>query len=332
MPEKYSKKKFALTFLVAFSLGVSVGILSLHAISHYKGNNDSEKRISLSSDCCRYTNPLLECEHFQGGDITLDLVKSKLNLYLKNEINKNGVSDIAVYIRDLNNGPWIGLGEKKNFSPGSLLKVPIMIAYFRLAQGDPGILSKTITYSDRIDNPFQPHTPDSLKVGNSYTVEELIRRMIIDSDNVAKELLLKNIDGDDLLRVHRELHLDIPDVRKPADFISLKDYAAFFRILYNATYLNSDMSEKALKLLTETTFKNGIAAGVPADIEIAHKYGIWRPEGNSIQLHDCGIVYYPHAPYLLFVMTKGTDLETLEKIAKDISRIVYEHKLRFRPQ
>jgi len=29
-----------------------------------------------------------------------------------------------------------------------------------------------------------------------------------------------------------------------------------------------------------------------------------------VQLHDCGIVYYPETPYLLCVMTKGWNFET----------------------
>ncbi|MDO8560151.1 MAG: serine hydrolase [bacterium] len=55
--------------------------------------------------------------------------------------------------------------------------------------------------------------------------------------------------------------------------MSVKDYASFFRILYNASYLNREQSERALGLMTKTRFRDGIIAGVPAGRPVAHKFG-----------------------------------------------------------
>jgi len=47
---------------------------------------------------------------------------------------------------------------------------------------------------------------------------------------------------------------------------------------------------------------------------------------EGVQLHDCGIVYYPQRPYVICVMTKGRDLDVLKNVIKGISEIVYEHQ------
>jgi hypothetical protein len=110
-------------------------------------------------------------------------------------------------------------------------------------------------------------------------------------------------------------------------YISVEDYAAFFRILFNASYLGHEASEKALALLARVEFTQGLRAGVPAEVEVAHKFGEFRlPAGEQqpFQLHDCGIVYASRSPYLLCVMTRGERVEPLPGVIAEVSRTVYE--------
>ncbi len=151
--------------------------------------------------------------------------------------------------------------------------------------------------------------------------------MIIDSDNVAKDLLLDYADRDTLYQLFGDLDIELPDAKTPDDKyygISVKTYSLFFRTLYNSTILNRNDSEKALQLLSKTTFKTGIIAGIPENIAVAHKFGahVSPPIGN--ELHDCGIIYYPQKPYLLCVMTRGRDANKLALVITNISKSVFE--------
>ena len=103
-------------------------------------------------------------------------------------------------------------------------------------------------------------------------------------------------------------------------------YASFFRVLFIASYLNKEMSQKALAYLMRSDFNEGIVAGVPPSVLVAHKFGE-RVSGARLedrQLHDCGIVYYPNSPYLLCIMSRGSDFTTLDDIIKDLSLLVYK--------
>ena len=162
----------------------------------------------------------------------------------------------------------------------------------------------------------------------SYTIDELIRAMIVYSDNNATRLLHDNINPALLLRVYNDLGVSISDAESTDDFMTAGQYTYFFRVLYNATYLNRALSEKALELLSESDFVQGIEAGVPATTIVTHKFGersIADTHGaiSARELHDCGVVYYPLHPYLLCVMTRGSDFEKLAGVIQDISHLVW---------
>ncbi len=83
------------------------------------------------------------------------------------------------------------------------------------------------------------------------------------------------------------------------------------------------MSQLALELLSQTTFREGIAAGVPESERVAHKFGYAVIQGEG-QLHDCGIVYHPKMAYVLCVMTSGTDANQMNAAIVETSKMVYE--------
>jgi hypothetical protein len=165
--------------------------------------------------------------------------------------------------------------------------------------------------------------------------------MIKYSDNNAAELLINHLNMTNQDGTFDTLFKDmgINQIDLGNDFISIRAYALFFRILYNSTYLSRDMSEKALALLSQTDFSKGIEGGVPNNIEVSQKFGEFTQESTSgtlvkRELHNCGIVYYPGHPYLLCIMTKGKDFAPLEGVLSEISRKVFifmEQKYSFAP-
>jgi hypothetical protein len=74
--------------------------------------------------------------------------------------------------------------------------------------------------------------------------------------------------------------------------------------------------------MTRSTFKDGLVAGVPEGTIVAQKFGERSLETGQ-QLHNCGIVYVPSQPYLLCVMTQGTNVASLRSVIRDISAITY---------
>ena len=304
--------------IVGALIGCGVATLVLE-----KSNSQNEFSIQeLREKGYQFISPLLVAN---PSDEFVPL-ENKLEQDMFDYLSGQDVYTVSVYFQDLNSGQWAGINENETYNPASLLKVPYAIACFKEAETNPAFLSEKFPYqtepSDGTSTEFDTLTP-----GKDYTVDELIHAMIVDSDNGAKHTLLPHINPAVLQATFSDLNIQLPNV--PNYVISDRLYARFFKILYNATYLDEETSEKAMELLSETTFKDGIAAGAPSDIPIAHKFGQYTGPSEDAnvpaawELSDCGVVYYPEKPYLLCVMTRGANLSSLTKVIQAVSKIAY---------
>lgn len=322
----FLKKTFWLwVFSLFITFFVGFKVASINRITHTK------EEIIRKSFNYKYINPILECNSDLSLNNKLTPLKRNIKSIINREINNKNITYASVYYRDLNSGPWFGIDEQEYFSPASLIKVPILIAYYKKAESDPAILQEKLTVYPNLEtgNNIQNVKPSVVTANNTeYTIEELIEKMIIYSDNNAYDTLAKNLTGDEIIKVYQDLDVDISKaLQNPnGNIINIKNYSSFFRILFNASYLNQEMSEKALKLLTQSEYKDALVAGVPKNIAVAHKFGERKyTNSNETQFHDCGIIYLPKKPYLLCVMTKtNKGLNQVINVIKEISQTIYQ--------
>lgn len=283
----------------------------------------------------QHINPILECDIIGGNERIAEYqpIKEQLESEVSTLISHHEADAISIYLRTMNTGRWIGVNEDAKFSPASLLKTATLMAYLKLAEQNAEILNKKIYYAGAVDyDAAESITPaQTLVSGQEYTIQELLDSMIVHSSNNARHLLndyLNDSYPHAQQNLYDDLNIPIPKNEDEIDFMSTKVYSSLFRTLYNATYLSQPMSEKALDLLGQVDYKNGLVAGVPTSTFIAHKFGertIADPAGNvsGREFHDCGIVYYPAHPYLLCIMTKGQDFATLQKTVATLSHTTY---------
>lgn len=321
--------------LIIFVIGIICGVLSTQIYLQLHGAKDSKQQdiqllnqinpIRSKSKNNLFTAPLLGYEIPESAGLPeYKPLEQKIEAIIKSKTDTGKIDKASVYFRDNNRGRWVGVNENTTYSPASLLKVPLMMVYYKIAENDPSRLQNKITYQGGSDlNAMERIKPSQqLTIGKSYTVDELINRMIIESDNNATELLLGNIDRNTLQELFSDLNIKLPEDGQPTDYLSAKSYSLFFRLLYNVTFLDQKYSESALSLLTQTKFKDGLVAGIPSGTPIAHKFGEYASD-NSSELHDCGNIYASDNPYLLCVMTAGKDLDALKTTIKEIAATVY---------
>lgn len=279
---------------------------------------------TIRSGGYKYINPLLDYEQSENTFSELTSFKQKIVNYIAAAKSHQLVSDSSVYFRDLNNGPWYEINASDQFIPASLLKLPLLMAYFKQSETDPTMLTQEIfvptSTVESVQQVFKPQ--ESLKLGTFYSAEKLLEFMIRNSDNAAAELLINHIPLSALQTIYSQFDIDVPTSLDPVVQISSRKYGSMLRVLFNGSYLTKDDSEKALSILAQSQFKDGLVAGIPANIMVAHKFGEYE-DSTVEELHDCGIVYYPNHPYVLCIMTKGSDVEQLAPVIKGISALVY---------
>lgn len=281
-----------------------------------------------------FTNPLLSCDTgYENLTSALAPFQSIIEDEIKTLKKDSDIKFISFYFRELDNGSWYAINGEEKFTPASLFKVPVMMAILQASATDSALLQKKLPYNLSEDYGEEQNIKPAtyLDDNSEYTVEELIKQMIQNSDNQALFALEPVIDTNRLKAVLRLAELEIGD--DPSDsIVNVVKYASFFRILYNASFLGIDQSEKALEILSQSSFDQGIEAGLPKQVKSAHKFGERRLADNTLQLHDCGIVYVPHHNYLICVMTRGNNFEKLIKAISRLSAITYQQVTKTQPQ
>lgn len=325
--QKKRRVCFVVIALLIFIVGVIFGMLfnRWYWKSLWKARRGEEVRIGSKE--FSYINPLLECTLSDDYIGSNEAKPSKAALVdLIASFKKEGMVDsVSVYFRNLNDGPWVGIDERMKFAPASLLKVPVMMSMLRMNEKDPTYLSQQMPVDFSSNYQVRPVFEDgfALEKDKRYSLSELMKAMVIHSNNDAAYTLMKNsVSKERLDSIFSDLHIEIMN-DGVEDYITVKDYSALFRVLYNASYLSKDSSEEALKILSESSFDKGLVAGLPQGIAVAHKFGE-RSNGKNMQLHDCGIIYSPKQPYLLCVMTRGKDYDQLASVIAKISKQTYE--------
>lgn len=156
--KKIYKNKFSYFCLTFLIIGFGIGIF----VSNYQNNNQSNQALNIQDDSefhiggYKLINPLLECRNaqYQGIREYRDL-ENRLTQFIQDKKSSGELIQGSVYFRDLNNGPWFGVDEKTDFAPSSLLKLPVMMAYYKIAEDNPAILSKKILFDKILDGVIQ---------------------------------------------------------------------------------------------------------------------------------------------------------------------------------
>jgi beta-lactamase class A len=331
--KKLFQKKLSFVYIFVFII-ISSGTTYLIMQSSLKVKNAKLKELTDNINTCNYNimrlkgypliSPLMfvdtECE---GANLAS--TKAEIEQIIQNYKTFQGVSSVSVYLRDFSDNQWLCVNENEKYEPGSLFKVPILLAYLKMNEITPGVLNKELLYSQPFAiNKDVAFKSKSIQLGSKYKVKELLNYMIEYSDNNATALLNNNLKPEVLIKLFTDLEMEPPVIDAQQYLINTKQYSYFMRAIYNASYLTINDSEYAAELLGKCEFKNGIVRGLPENTKIIHKFGeSGNPEQR--QLHETAIVYISGKEYLITVMTKGKETQILSKVIGEISQIVYKN-------
>ena len=169
-------------------------------------------------------------------------------------------------------------------------------------------------------------------LGDSITVRELTRNMIVRSGNLATNLLVERVGAEAVTATMRKLGADRIQIRRGVydmkayerglnNKTTARDLTLVLEALARGRALNESYTREAVDILLAQEFTRLIPAQLPDEAEVAHKTG----SISGIQ-HDSGIVYLPDGQrYVLVVL--ATDLEDEDAGAETIaavSRLIYK--------
>lgn len=246
---------------------------------------------------------------------------------------------VSLYFEYLPTGANINVNRDQNIWPASLIKIPVAMSAMKKVEEGTWKLDNELVILDEDKDP-EFGSLYKQPTGTTFTIKRFLEESLINSDNTAHFVLLRNIDAEELEQTYRHLGMDdiidglkkAPQDKEYDNRITAKRYTIFFRSLYNATFLSPEYSELFLDIL-ERAPKEYLNLGMPADVKFVHKTGIRTDEHVWA---DSGIVYIPGRPYLITVMIQkknapDTDrisdetTEEVKQIFKDIGNDIYTY-------
>jgi len=230
--------------------------------------------------------------------------------------------EVSLYFEYLPSGSSIGVNDQREAKIASLIKIPIVMATYKVIEKDRDILNRTLILQEEdVNKNYGEFWKRGM--GTAISTQEVIKITLIDSDNTTSQMLINKLLPDDAIDKVFDA-LDIPKDRDSENaIISPKNYSSILRSLYLSSYLEREHSNEILNTLSLTKFKDKLPAGVPKEIPIAHKIGVFTLEDKNQSIYsDCGIVYVPERPYIFCAMVKGTE-DIARKHISLLSKMVY---------
>jgi beta-lactamase class A len=247
-----------------------------------------------------------------------------LRQYLNDLVSKEGKDTIQIYYEQLNTGANININQDLRLPPASLSKLPLAISVVKKIENGKWKWDDELILSN-VDADTRSGELGKQEVGTTFTIEELLKELLINSDNTAYNILGRNMDNDELQPLITETGLE--NLYDASDKITAKEYSRLFRTLYTSDFLERAESQKILDWLSQSTFHEYLSQGVPQDVKFAHKYG----ENKDLEvLADSGIVYQDHKPYMITVIIKLPDQTDVARqhgveLMKNISQHIYDY-------
>jgi len=315
---RYGMKAWELVMFAGTLLLVSVLSFGFHIyLAEKRLAQKTVTEATVSQDCQSSISMIRDNDNHLTRPLYLVDVNTESSKYspLKNNLaeailasEKNGkVTSVSVYYRNLKDASWMSINGQEDYSVDKMLKVPVMICFLKQEEEHPGTLNQALSFNNGV-----------------VKISGLIRSMIVESDDKAGEILRKNLKPGSLQSLFSELQIPFSGTGDEC-VITPKNYSKFLRILFSTTYLSKELSEYALDLLSKSGNGGSLSKSLSSGITIAGRRTVDQDKNNT-ELSESSIVYEKSRPYLLTVMTRGSDPKTQSELIDKIATQVYKSR------
>ena len=252
-----------------------------------------------------------------------------------------GVFGVAA--RSLHTGEEILINPDEPFNAASVIKVAIMVEVFRQAEEGLLDLETRVRLADT-DKVGGSGILQVLSSGIELPVIDLVRLMIVVSDNTASNLLIDIVGADRVNETMRDLgfpgivlrrkFMTVPVAKPVPNSITPRDMTGLLEKIARCQVVSAWACGEMVRIMKQQQYNDLIPAllPVPRDedellagemprVEVAHKTG-----SVSRVRHDAGIVYVPGCDYVVTILTKELPRpRDGENAIRRISLEIYRH-------
>lgn len=219
------------------------------------------------------------------------LIQNTMEKYNLNENN------FAYFYYNKENEKFYFYNDDVFFTAASTVKVPVAMYYYDKINDGTYTKDSKILYADGTYEAGGGTTAATYSVGDSIPLSFLLKQSIVNSDNTAVNILIKNLGYSNCRQDISEYAEE--DLVIPESFYSENITSASYAFdVINHLYENQDSYTDLIEDMKQSSMGIYLKKYI-TDYDVAHKYGSYNG-----YVHDYGIVF-GEEPYLIGVFTKG---------------------------
>jgi beta-lactamase class A len=238
----------------------------------------------------------------------------------------------------------IFINDREMFHAASTMKVPVLIEAFKQIAEDKFKLSDSIKvynhFKSIVDSSTYQldSTDDSYPklyhyIGKKRSIHDLLLHMIINSSNLAADIMIEKVGAKNITPTMRSLGADsilvlrgVEDIKAYragiSDSTDARDLMILFEKLAKGKVVSPQASKQMIAILKRQKHNDKIPAELPDSVQVAHKTGA-IPGVH----HDAGLIIFPDGQkYVLVLLSKNApDGKKVTQMFADISKEIYDY-------
>ena len=235
----------------------------------------------------------------------------------------------SVFVWSIDNYNYASIDSNKVYPAASIIKVPVLIQLYKSVENNQFGLKERMFLTEYYRSSGSGELQYS-QAGNGYSILDLAKVMIQDSDNTATNMLMSKMgsmnDVNAALKSwgiqHTHVQTWLPDLTG-TNYTTAEDMA---RMLYNISdnnsFLNVFSQNDIIDIMGKVKNVNLIKAGLPEGVSFIHKTG-----DIGTMLGDAGIVIMPSGQrYIVVIMALRPHNDPNGKMyIQEASRMIYNY-------
>ncbi len=233
----------------------------------------------------------------------------------------------GVFFTDLDTGAYVDLNGNSTFAAASMIKVPVLVAFFQDVDAGKIRLDENLTLKKELigggsgDMQYKP-------VGTKFTALETATKMIVISDNTATNMLIARLGGAAALNQRfqswglsvTEIQNLLPDL-SGTNTTSPRDLGQLMALVNQGDLMSLRSRDRLLEIMRRTKTKTLLPRGLGEGATIAHKTG-----DIGSMVGDVGLVDMPNGKrYIGIAMVKRPHNDNrAQELIRQISRAAYQ--------
>lgn len=324
-PQKRQKPTPILCGLRLLILGVGIGAIAGTLLSVL----DPTSRIGTE-------NSQVAVQETQQKEATVEVKPPALKLSQEIMPLKTAVQQLAaknaklipgMFFVDLDSGGYIDLNSNLTFSAASMIKVPVLVAFFQDVDAGKIRLDEKLTMTKELigggsgDMQYKP-------VGTKFTALETATKMIIISDNTATNMLIARMGGESALNQRfQSWGLTVTQIRNllpdlsGTNTTSPRDLGQLMALVNQGDLMSLRSRDRLLEIMRRTKTRTLLPRGLEEGAIIAHKTG-----DIGSMVGDVGLIDMPNGRrYIGVAMVKRPYNDNrAQELIRQTSRAVYQ--------